>query len=1067
MDATRTLLLEADSQNSIKTQALGVDSEDLTSADRADWVNVYDSINLRPGDQLTMSSACIHKIGVDADTVEITGETVPKKSYADNSVVFEYSYYVNHNGINSVALPIANGRWTEAEMAIPTNFGTTNNDNSNPEYGRYYLDAFETIMKDNLSNVCTVNRLAMTDTARYTKLRDDFYPYKEGGLSLSPTEYVRVVKSPGAQASTFMISKEDYEKIVNRGALYVNHDVQSEFFSHPTTFTVALNTTSPFDLLPVNRQVYTVTATNTSLKTLTIGTMIAIGCSNSIPLVPINENASQMLTNLSQHVFAPSFEDPDNIANQFTLDFAATSDNYRTKDGEVIPFASTTTKTAPAAVLPTVWPAMPLLTLKGATTQVIHANGIETQLVDPPMFPMPPWRALLQEVEYTTALYNQICVKYPERWVHGTVLNNSDCAQINPSVAGLPQNVPNYPLLVAQYVNQLGDEMAYRELAYEASEPIFTTIKYTLANIARVKGWLHNNKSFTGGDKEISLNEALTEVRNWETRLDLGRSDDHASDLSTPLKHRDIEDSPYVVCPTVDGISNSMGGCLSDGAGSGTLFGNVFFDPDYLDGLYLNPAQYPNSGYIDILRPEDLGVYTEAIQYAKDANVAFYPYAYMDAAAGDMEMCGFFVSARTNIPLEMSTHNYIGFSPSFYDNHAILPINRDFISDDNAAESGQNYPNQINFMQIGAFDMSMTYTPALSRCSLRNLHTPRTLGICDVAKDPGEIVAKINERVTSDTVSQSFQATMGRHWMRLRSSSASESDDWNMTLNVPALTTPFNISKTNVDVNLGISDSISGVFLENAYFGKQGFQKIKAEDAVLKTILVEASPQNWWGSLLWKLGFHKYEELFPPFSFAGRSKRFNRLTYGDTFDHSIGVKPFTTNSDFSVANIQNTNVLASNRLQLGATPAPPYNVGVVRGEPNYQLSFPSLTAVTVNNVSSAELVASQIIRRAQNPYFKIYSDFGSPSFLTGGNQPVNCMAVALKAYESNDFFYSFQPNYSIFVEQARPLTSIRTTIRDSMGRLANVDESCCVIYKVTRGFQIPLEEPTPPKNSKK
>ena len=77
------------------------------------------------------------------------------------------------------------------------------------------------------------------------------------------------------------------------------------------------------------------------------------------------------------------------------------------------------------------------------------------------------------------------------------------------------------------------------------------------------------------------------------------------------------------------------------------------------------------------------------------------------------------------------------------------------------------------------------------------------------------------------------------------------------------------------------------------------------------------------------------------------------------------------------------------------------------------------------------------------------------------------MAVALKAYESNDFFYSFQPNYSIFVEQARPLTSIRTTIRDSMGRLANVDESCCVIYKVTRGFQIPLEEPTPPKNSKK
>jgi hypothetical protein len=50
MDATRTLLLEADSQNSIKTQALGVDSEDLTSADRADWVNVYDSINLQPGE---------------------------------------------------------------------------------------------------------------------------------------------------------------------------------------------------------------------------------------------------------------------------------------------------------------------------------------------------------------------------------------------------------------------------------------------------------------------------------------------------------------------------------------------------------------------------------------------------------------------------------------------------------------------------------------------------------------------------------------------------------------------------------------------------------------------------------------------------------------------------------------------------------------------------------------------------------------------------------------------------------------------------------------------------------
>ena len=89
-----------------------------------------------------------------------------------------------------------------------------------------------------------------------------------------------------------------------------------------------------------------------------------------------------------------------------------------------------------------------------------------------------------------------------------------------------------------------------------------------------------------------------------------------------------------------------------------------------------------------------------------------------------------------------------------------------------------------------------------------------------------------------------------------------------------------------------------------------------------------------------------------------------------------------------------------------------------------------------------------------------------PQFLSGDNQFINCMAVALKAYETNDFFYSFEPNYSVFVEKERPLSSIRTTIRDTRGRIADVNENCSVIYKIQRDFNIPVPLASAPSSPK-
>ena len=1106
MNATRTLLLEANSRDSIKSQS--TNPQDLTKSDRADWVNVYENVNLQPGDRLSMSSACIHRVGVDADTIEITGETVANKAYTDNSVIYEFSYYLNHNAINSVALPVVSSQ--NDTIPATNSTGKTHQGNTSGEFGKYYGNTLERILQDDSSpdaeyhgirGLSSSNRLCMTDNARYTKLDKNFTPYKTGGevvvlRSLNPEPVGRTV---------FNIGRADFLKLTANGSTGSTLLFNTGIFPNGTTFGTYEEdnnwngdpTVDPTHYGPRtgDRKIYRITASAGASQAIVRGDVIQVTKNIASTITSIDETNVKLRTGFSSHVFNAGFEDPDNVANRMTLNFQETQN----------PVPSSPTGQRPLPNLSglasgDIWDQtpMPLKTLRGVNAIPINANGIET-VETPVVFPNINNAVPMTSADYRCNIYGQMLVKHPERWINGTLLNNCDCSLQNSLTT-------QYPLLVAQY--QSGPE---RTTVYARNEPIFTTIKYTEANLKRVQAWLHNNKEYIGTLNAPTLAEALADATQWEVRCDVGRTDDNISDVGTALLNNDVAPG-NARCPTEDERANSMGGCHSTAAGKGTLKVQALYDADWIENQVLSTTDIYNESFIS-------PIYTgSSVALAEQYNIAFYPYNFFTNGASTFDECGYFVVSTANSQItELASYQYFGFSPSFYDNHAILPINRDFNIVSNAfpappssggqpntlqssfaaASSGQTvspvpgvgnaiYPTMVNFIQIGAFNMAMDYSAALSRCAFKQLHTPRALGILDTPTNPGSIVAKVNERVTpwgmevlannktgvvvAIAGQQPCQAVTGRHQSRLTSSGAyGAKPDWGITNIAYA---PRN---TLCDCNLNISDALCGVFLENVYFGRIAFTEqtrpiTSVSDA--KSVAVEASTDNWWGSLLWKLGFQEYEELFPPFSWHGRTKRFNPLTYGSRKKFNEGVKPFTTNSSFTMGNIQETNVMASNRFNIGRVTdfGDPDEVieypGSVLGRPNYQLSFPNLMPVTVTDVGTEDLLASRIIRRAENPYYKIYTDFGHPQFLSGDNQFINCMAVALKAYETNDFFYSFEPNYSVFVEKERPLSSIRTTIRDTRGRIADVNENCSVIYKIQRDFNIPVPLASAPSSPK-
>jgi len=114
------------------------------------WVNNVSSygITINKGDVINVESVAINTSGTIQDTIELLGEE-NENGLMDNEVGFEFAYYVNHSGYNTIPLPLTSMK-TYNGYANDTLTGLDNARNRG--IGEVDLSDYETTVGDNYNN---------------------------------------------------------------------------------------------------------------------------------------------------------------------------------------------------------------------------------------------------------------------------------------------------------------------------------------------------------------------------------------------------------------------------------------------------------------------------------------------------------------------------------------------------------------------------------------------------------------------------------------------------------------------------------------------------------------------------------------------------------------------------------------------------------------------------------------------------------------------------------------------------------------------------------------------------
>ena len=116
--------------------------------------------------------------------------------------------------------------------------------------------------------------------------------------------------------------------------------------------------------------------------------------------------------------------------------------------------------------------------------------------------------------------------------------------------------------------------------------------------------------------------------------------------------------------------------------------------------------------------------------------------------------------------------------------------------------------------------------------------------------------------------------------------------------------------------------------------------------------------------------------------------------------------------------------------------------------PGFQ-SYPAVTAV---GAISTSIIADNLPRKMLSPIYLIKSDILNPQYIGGreGTTTLPIIGVVDKSSGYGDF-YTGATNSTIFQNTIpRTIQNIKTSIVDADGSESRVDDSCCVIYKVTK-----------------
>ena len=793
-----------------------------------------------------------------------------------------------------------------------------------------------------------------------------------------------------------------------------------------------------------------------------------------------------------------SFLTPDTLANKLNLKFHNTNVNLQQQPND--PRASTRPD-------------------GGATRYPINFN--KDIVVSTPANGITITGGITTEIGVPTVVANfweQFFVKDPERWIGGTNLNycfthylenDTDLFTPSPPVPQLhPRLISRWSLNGNPLLNQMPHQttvadpiavppvLANNSAIYEEYMPIFTSIEYSGDNMDNMDSFLKASHLYYG---DLTSEEKALKIDqpNYTTWCDLGRSTDSYAEIGQPLIPNGINALTILnqTCPTIDGQNTGEAG-----AGISCVGVNPFWINDYAiktKNLITNDAGdefFWDKDRIEIVLHNDLPAQTTE---ARRRNMGAYPYLYTFTDGEQALLTYFLVSKQGQVRSEernmrrTCSPTWFGFSPSAYDNHYIQPINPDLYSYQTSdAWSVNEIRANMNFINVGAFDINIQYDLALSRFGIFNLHTERKFGLRDdytaSSNLIGESIVKINEPIwlgVADPVPPdiiSTQANFGRMTTYL-----------NMAIpNTPiapagleANPVPFTQILYNqiwtgrnqgqapndrvwVEMNQHISDSVCGVFIKNVYFGGKGFiaDEYSSDDLyndpeLLNRITTQATADNWYGSLLWKMGA-LYEDFYPQFQQGCRSLRFNDIYYRNLNPRIKSTAPLTTNAQMDTSIIQSINMTAhgTSTLLAGLTivdPAPA-TVPTIIGVSNFQLGFTDGMECVLAGVDSRGMFFSGSIHRAETGFYRVYTNFASPEYLTAEGGDLNVIGLALKSYNSADFYYSYSPSYSITADKDFVLTNIETQLRDSDGNIANVGDRCVVVYKITKSKEIPV-----------
>ncbi len=339
----------------------------------------------------------------------------------------------------------------------------------------------------------------------------------------------------------------------------------------------------------------------------------------------------------------------------------------------------------------------------------------------------------------------------------------------------------------------------------------------------------------------------------------------------------------------------------------------------------------------------------------------------------------------------------------------------------------------FNEIYCGANQPALQFKADSSRFSFVNLHTPELIGTnAQNVQDANDIndssapCYKLNKRISRLNYSPNF-IPYNNVFKIVNASDYSGSD---MVAEKDNNITPYSIM-----------DAQAGIYIED--YGCD-----------------EAN----WSQSLWELLGFTYDQFH---NVGSRLQRFN--------DTSISTSTPTTNAVIRTEDLSNGVVRGKSSIPIHNTlevnyPFWRYDIGKTpngvtddyldrvtyyaktqshaEAFPGYQ-QYPS---VVQSDVVSTILEAVNLPRKMLSPIYLIKSDLLSPIFI-GGREGTSTLPVIGVVDKSSGYgdFYTGARDSTIFTNTIpRTIQNVKTSIVDADGSDSRVDDSCCVIYKITK-----------------